>query len=86
MASLNFHLKIRPELMGLLKHEATQQKISLNSLILNILDRELGTTSQTGKAVFHDLDHLAGTWDDKDITTFNDRIKLFVPIDSDLWV
>jgi hypothetical protein len=63
--------------MSLLKREATKQKISINSLILKIIEQSLGIARPTKRAIFHDLDHLAGTWSNKDKKTFDDNIKSF---------
>lgn len=86
MTALNFNLRnISPDVMVLLKKEAAKQNVSVNSLILQTIERELGVSRQTKKAVFHDLDRLAGTWSDKDKKTFDERIKPFETIDQELW-
>lgn len=86
MATSNFNLrKIAPEVMSLLKREATNQKISVNTLILQFIEHGVGIARCTKKAVFHDLDHLAGTWSHKDKKTFDDNIKSFENIDKELW-
>jgi hypothetical protein len=71
--------------MSLLKKEATKQKISVNSLILQIIEHSVGVAHPTKKIVFHDLDHLAGTWSDKDKKVFDGNIKSFEKIDKELW-
>jgi nitronate monooxygenase len=35
--------------------------------------------------VYHDLDHLAGTWSDKDYSEFQKKVADFEKIDKDLW-
>ena len=87
MSTSNFNLRnIAPDVMSLLKKEATKQKISINSLILLIVERGLGIARQTKKNVFHDLDYLAGTWSDKDKKTFDDSTKSFEKIDKEFWL
>jgi hypothetical protein len=87
MSTSNFNLRnVAPDVMSLLKKEATKQKISVNSLILLIIERGLGVAPQTKKNVFHDLDYLAGTWSDKDKKTFDDGTKSFEKIDKELWL
>lgn len=87
MAMSNFNLRnVAPGVMSLLKKEAAKQKISVNSLILLTLERDLGIAHQTKKKVFHDLDYLAGTWSDKDKKAFDDNVKSFEKIDKDLWL
>ena len=86
MSALNFNLRnIPPDVMLLLKKEAAKQKVSVNSLILETIERELGVSRRTKKTVYHDLDSLAGTWSDKDKKTFDERIKSFETIDQELW-
>lgn len=87
MSTTNFNLRnIVPDVMSLLKTEAKKQKISVNSLILQIIERGLGITHQTKKNMFHDLDYLAGTWSDKDKKTFEDHTKSFEKIDKEFWL
>ena len=86
MATTNFNLRnISQDVMSLLKKEAAEQKISVNSLILQTLEREVGISCRTKKTIFHDLDDLAGTWSDKDKKNFDEKIKFFEAIDKELW-
>lgn len=86
MPMSNFNLRnITPNVMSLLKREAVKQKKSVNSLILQIIERDFGIAHQTKKAVFHDLDYLAGTWSSKDKKAFDEKIKSFEKIDKELW-
>lgn len=86
MLASNFNLRnVAPGVMSLLKKKATKQKISINSLILQIIEQDLGIAHPTKKTVFHDLDHLAGTWSNKDKKAFDDNIKCFENIDKELW-
>lgn len=87
MSNSNFNLrKIAPEVMLLLKKEAVKQKISINSLILKIIDQGLGISHPMKKTTFHDLDYLAGTWNSKEKKEFDDSVKSFQNIDMELWL
>lgn len=87
MSMSNFNLRnISPTVMFLIKKEAKKQKISINSLILLIIEQGLGIAHQNKKNIFHDLDDLAGTWNDKDKKEFDERIKPFEAIDKELWL
>ena len=87
MPTFNFNLrKIAPEVMLLLKKEAVKQKISINSLLLKIIDQGLGIAHPVKKVIFHDLDHLAGTWSSKEKKEFDANIKSFENIDEELWL
>lgn len=86
MGALNFNLRnLSPQTMLLLKKEATKQSISVNTLILKIIDRGLGVVCPSKKVTFHDLDYLAGTWSDKEKKQFERNIKPFEDIDKELW-
>lgn len=82
MPSTNFNLKnIPPDLMEFLEMRSTEQKISINSLILQILEQRFRLSRQKRKKTYHDLDHLAGTWSEKDKQAFDERTKYFNEID-----
>lgn len=86
MPASNFNLRnVAPHVMTMLKREALKQKTSINSLILQILEQGLGIVQPAKKAVFHDLDHLAGTWSPQDKKVFDENIKSFENIDKELW-
>lgn len=86
MSTSNFNLRnIAPDVMASLKKEAHKQHVSVNSLILSIVERGLGIARPAKKNVFHDLDFLAGTWSDQDKKIFNDHIKSFEKIDREIW-
>jgi hypothetical protein len=38
-----------------------------------------------GPLLHHDLDHLAGTWSDSDLASFNRAVRPFEAIDPDIW-
>lgn len=87
MQSSNFNLRNIPShVMGLLKKEAAKQKISVNSLLLHIVEKDLGITPSKKKMIYHDLDHLAGTWNSKDKNEFENNVKSFESIETELWL
>lgn len=86
MSLSNFNLKNIPlEIMSLLKNEAMQNRISVNTLILQIIEKYYGIAQPTKKRVFHDLDYLAGTWSAKDKKIFDKNIQSLDKIDKELW-
>lgn len=86
MSTTNFNLRgIDPKVMTLLKHEAEKRNTSINLLILNCIERSLGYSHKVSKPTYHDLDHLAGTWQDEDAKAFKENTKHFEKIDKDLW-
>lgn len=87
MGQLNFHIRnLTREVMSLLKKEAVKKRISVNSLILLMINNNLGISHQSKRNVHHDLDHLAGTWTKKDAKAFDERVSPFNQIDEDLWI
>lgn len=86
MTSSNFNLRnIAPDIMSVLKKRAAKKKISINSLILQIIEQGLGIAHSTKRVVYHDLDYLAGTWSNKEKMEFDANIKSFEKIDKELW-
>lgn len=82
----NFNLRgILPEVMLLLQREAKRLNISVNTLILNVLEKGIGFSCQIKRPVYHDLDHLAGSWSEKDTKTFLKNTEYFEQIDKEFW-
>ncbi len=79
MASSNFNLSGIPhEVMILLKKEAARKHTSVNTLILKMIEQGL----TDGKSVYHDLDHLAGTWSKVEGKAFKKNISHFEQIEK----
>jgi plasmid stability protein len=68
-----------------LKEKAKQEGTSINAALLKILRKELGFEKKKYTVVYHDLDHLAGTWDKKDLAEFHKNVKDFEKIDEKMW-
>lgn len=86
MATSNFHLRnMTANVMLLLKKKASEQKISINSLILQLIEQGMDIARPKRRPVFHDLDYLAGTWSSKDKKAFDETVKSFEKIDKELW-
>jgi hypothetical protein len=84
MSAFNFNLRgIPSEMMALLKHEAKKLHISVNVLILKMIERELGCTS--AKPIYHDLDYLSGSWSSAEQKAFEKNTEYFEEIDKGLW-
>jgi hypothetical protein len=83
----NFNLRgIPAEVMSLLKQEAKEHHISVNHLILQILEQGIGYSKQVKRARYHDLDYLAGTWTENERESFVENTKFFENIDSEMWI
>jgi hypothetical protein len=84
MSAHNFKLRgIPTEIMTLLKQEAKRLRITVNILILKMIERSLGFTCK--KTAYYDLDYLAGSWSSAKEKTFKENSKHFEKIDKKLW-
>ncbi|HLB42849.1 MAG TPA: hypothetical protein VJN02_08395 [Gammaproteobacteria bacterium] len=84
--SFNVHLRnVDSHLMNKLKSEATKKNLSINTLILNLLNHSLGIRTKRSLPLYHDLDKLAGTWDKQQAKIFLKQIIDFEQIDEELW-
>jgi hypothetical protein len=84
MSASNFNLRgIPEEIMAHLKREAKRLHTSVNVLILQMIKRGLGFSQE--KVVYHDLDHLAGSWSRKQEKDFKKSTRHFEKIDKGLW-
>jgi len=78
MSTSNFNLRgIPEEVMALLKQEAKRLHISVNVLILKMIEKEFGFSPK--KTTYHDLDHLAGTWSAAEEKSFEESLTSSPP-------
>ncbi len=68
-----------------LKEKAKQEGTSVNSTIVKLLKEDLGLKKKKLIVVHNDLDHLAGTWSDKEYKEFQKTMKDFEIIDESMW-
>lgn len=70
---------------GALKEKARREATSVNAVLLKILRESLGIEKKKRRVVYNDLDHLAGTWSEKDVADFERATAVFERIDEDMW-
>ncbi len=75
---------IPEELERTIRRKATDQKLSLNKTVIQILEEALGQKKSVRK-VYHDLDHLFGRWTTKEAAQFDKHVASMRPIDKDMW-
>ncbi len=68
-----------------LKERAKQEGTSINAALVKLLQEELGFKKKKRTVVYNDLDHLAGTWSDKDYKAFQKKTEDFEKIDAAIW-
>jgi hypothetical protein len=59
--------------------------LSVNAALVKLLQEELGIKKKKRTVVYNDLDHLAGTWSDKDYNEFLQATADFAKIDENMW-
>jgi plasmid stability protein len=68
-----------------LKQKAKKEGSSVNAALVKLLQEALGVTKKKRTVIYNDLDHLAGTWSDKDYKEFLQATADFAKIDENLW-
>jgi plasmid stability protein len=68
-----------------LKEKAKQEGTSVNAALVKLVKEELGLKKRKRMVVYNDLDHLAGTWSDKEYKEFQKMMKDFEKIDETMW-
>ncbi len=76
---------IDPELANKIKERSRKSGESINKLILRLLKSALGLGEKQVFPIYHDLDHLAGTWTKEDEKEFYKNIQGLEKIDKELW-
>lgn len=76
---------IDDEVAKLLKDRAKSEEMSVNGIILKMVKESLGIEKKKRIKTYHDLDHLAGTWSEKDAKEFQERVAVMEKIDEELW-
>ena len=69
----------------LLKDRAKSEEMSVNGLILKMVNESLGIEKKKRIKTYRDLDHLAGTWSEKDLNEFQKRVEDMEKIDEEIW-
>jgi hypothetical protein len=75
------------EVEEIVKEEAKRKGISLNKAFISVLESASGikTKNRKEKAIYHDLDHLAGLWSDEESEDFMKNLENQRKIDEELW-
>ena len=75
--------RVDPKLVAALKQTAAKAGLDLNAFVKSVL---AGTARQRqGEVVYHDLDHLAGTWTRKDSEEFARAVAPLGKVDKEMW-
>lgn len=76
---------IDEQIAGTLKERAKKENSSVNTVLLGIIKESLGLEKKKRRALHDDLDHLAGTWNEREAAEFEQAIAGFEAVDENLW-
>ncbi|MEP9411884.1 MAG: antitoxin [Candidatus Brocadia sp.] len=76
---------IDDEVAKLLKERAKTEGMSVNALLSKMVKESLGIEEKRRIKIYHDLDHLAGTWSEKDLKEFQKNVEYLEKIDEEIW-
>ncbi|HMK44565.1 MAG TPA: hypothetical protein VK445_10555 [Dissulfurispiraceae bacterium] len=68
-----------------LRRRAERDGTSVNTVTVRLLQESLGIRKKKRTVQYDDLDHLAGTWSEKDYREFQKNIADFETIDPAMW-
>ena len=73
-----------PALEQKLRKRAKQRGVSMNKAVIGVLEEAFGLAKKP-RTVYHDLDHLAGTWTKEEADEFDAALRKIRVIDPELW-
>lgn len=70
-----------------LRQEAERRGLSVNRTVLALLRESFGLVENGSPptTIYHDLDHLAGTWSDEEYDVFQGALREQRSIDEEIW-
>lgn len=74
-----------PHLVRAIRLRAREQGLSLNKTVICMLGEGLGGPKRKGRRLYHDLDHLFGTWTPEEAAAFEADLKKQRKIDPEPW-
>ncbi len=74
-----------PHLRRRLEEESSATGASLNKTVIRLLLRATGLAHSSREHRFHDLDYLAGSWNDREAKEFEKSLAAQRRVDLELW-
>ena len=74
-----------PALAQYVRRVARERRLSLNRTVIALLEEASGLVGKKPKRVYHDLDHLMGTWSKEESDAFLRDLQEQRRIDPELW-
>jgi len=78
---------IPDEVEKVIEREAKRKRKSKNKIVVSLLEQatRVKPSKSNGVKLFHDLDHLFGSWSPKQAERFEKHLRNHRKIDEDLW-
>ena len=78
---------IPPQIQTIIERRAEEEGWSFNKTVLRMLEEAVGLRrrARQRQEPFHDLDHLAGTWNEEEAREFESSLAAQRQIDPELW-
>jgi hypothetical protein len=78
--------QIPKEVASIVEETAQKRHLSLNRAVISLLEEMTGHGRvRERKREYHDLDHLAGRWSQKELRTFDENLSKQRVIEKELW-
>ena len=75
-----------PELARVIRQKAKREKVSLNRVVIGLLEEATGLGKNAkAEVLHHDLDHLAGVWSQEEYEEIMEAVKEQRQIESEMW-
>jgi len=75
-----------PEVAQRIRQQAKTHKTSLNRAVITLLEESIRPPAQQNTpTLYHDLDHLAGSWTADEAAAFDEALARQRRIDPELW-
>ena len=76
---------IPPELARIIRQRADEANLSLNRTVIRLLEESVMGPPGKRRPVYHDLDHLFGTWTAEEAADFDRELAHQRRIDPEMW-
>jgi plasmid stability protein len=75
-----------PDVAKAIRRKAREERLSLNQVVIKLLEEATGTTRKPSKRlVHHDLDRFFGTWTSEEADAFDQALRKQRQIDPEMW-
>ncbi len=76
---------VSPDVARLIRRKAAETGVSVNRVVVALLEEGAGAGTRRRRVLHHDLDGLAGVWSRDEARAFEKSLQAQRKIDPDLW-